>query len=158
MTSAESHYLVDPIPEGSTVTGEAAARVLGGEACMWGEHITPETIDSRIWPRLAAIAERLWSPREVRDVADMYRRLPGEGVRAGAAGAGPEEPPRPDGAPDRQRERPGGADSAPAALRAGPLRRAGPAPAPYPADPAGLRGGRGPARSSVPVALPRPGG
>jgi hexosaminidase len=37
--------------------------------------VSPETIDSRIWPRTAAIAERLWSPRDVTDVEDMYRRL-----------------------------------------------------------------------------------
>lgn len=42
---------------------------------MWAEWVTPELIDSRIWPRTAAIAERLWSPENVRDVPDMYRRL-----------------------------------------------------------------------------------
>lgn len=42
---------------------------------MWAEFVSPETVDSRIWPRTAAIAERLWSPGTVRDLADMYRRL-----------------------------------------------------------------------------------
>jgi hexosaminidase len=32
-------------------------------------------VDSRVWPRSLAIAERFWSPQSDRDVADMYRRL-----------------------------------------------------------------------------------
>ncbi len=72
---ASQHYLVDPLPASSTLTADEAARVLGGEATMWAEWVTPETVDSRIWPRTAAIAERFWSPGSVRDVPDMYRRL-----------------------------------------------------------------------------------
>jgi hexosaminidase len=72
---ASQHYVSDPLPADSTLTPEEAKHVLGGEATMWAEWVTPETIDSRIWPRTAAIAERLWSPRTVTDVPDMYRRL-----------------------------------------------------------------------------------
>jgi len=84
MWPAARHYAVDPMAMTMTMTtpGGAAAltaeeqkRILGGEACMWAEFITPETIDSRLWPRLAAIAERFWSPQEIRDNQSMYRRL-----------------------------------------------------------------------------------
>ncbi len=69
------HYLNDPIPEDSPLTESEKKNILGGEATSWGELITYETVDSRIWPRTAVIAERLWSPQNVKDVEDMYHRL-----------------------------------------------------------------------------------
>jgi hexosaminidase len=76
MWSAERHYATDPLSgAASSVTPEEQKRILGGEACMWTEYVSPENIDSRIWPRTAAIAERLWSPQDVRDVNSMYQRL-----------------------------------------------------------------------------------
>jgi hexosaminidase len=74
--SAAEHYLADPLAgDGASLTPEEKRRVLGGEAAMWSEFTTPEIIDSRIWPRTAAIAERLWSPQDVRDVNSMYVRM-----------------------------------------------------------------------------------
>jgi hexosaminidase len=81
MHSTARHYAVDPLPPDVGLTPEEAARVLGGEACMWAEWVSPETIDSRIWPRLSAIAERLWSPQDVRDVQDLRRRMGVTSVR-----------------------------------------------------------------------------
>ena len=75
MRPAGVHYLADPLPSSSDLTPEQSKLILGGEVCMWGEHLSARTIDSRIWPRAAAIAERFWSPENVRDVDDMYRRL-----------------------------------------------------------------------------------
>jgi hexosaminidase len=75
MKPAGVHYLADPLPSSADVTPEQRKLILGGEVCMWGEQLYSRTIDSRIWPRTAAIAERFWSPENVRDVDDMYRRL-----------------------------------------------------------------------------------
>jgi hexosaminidase len=76
MMPASFHYKADPMEgETASLTEEQRSRILGGEACMWAEFITPENIDGRIWPRAAAIAERFWSPQDVKDVDSMYRRL-----------------------------------------------------------------------------------
>ncbi|GAA4484333.1 beta-N-acetylhexosaminidase [Gluconacetobacter asukensis] len=66
-------FLKEPAPP--PLTEEQKSFVLGGEAPLWAELVTDEMLDARIWPRAAAIAERFWSPAEVRDVDDMYRRL-----------------------------------------------------------------------------------
>jgi len=73
---AARHYAVDPMSgDAASLSAEEKQRILGGESCMWAEYVSPENVDSRIWPRNAAIAERLWSPQEVRDPASMYARL-----------------------------------------------------------------------------------
>ncbi len=68
-----------PLPEFKKIealTAEQETKLIGGEACMWTEQVDSLTIDSRIWPRAAAIGEKLWSPKVLTDnVADMYRRL-----------------------------------------------------------------------------------
>lgn len=57
LTAAEEHY------------------VLGGEAALWTELVTPTMLDSRLWPRAGAIAERLWSPLSTLHEDDLYARL-----------------------------------------------------------------------------------
>ncbi len=76
MWPASQHYAVDPMSgAAATLNPDEKSRIIGGEACMWSEWVTPENIDSRIWPRNAAIAERLWSSPETQDPASMYTRL-----------------------------------------------------------------------------------
>ncbi len=76
MWPAWRHYAIEPLSgDAANLSAEEKSRILGGEACMWTELVTPENIDNRIWPRLAAIAERLWSPASIQDPQSMYRRL-----------------------------------------------------------------------------------
>jgi hexosaminidase len=73
---AAYHYAVDPLAgPAAQLTPEQAAHILGGEACMWSELVDAETVDSRVWPRTAAIAERFWSAKDVTDVSSMYARM-----------------------------------------------------------------------------------
>ena len=80
--SAARHYAVDPLSgAAANLSPEEKLRILGGESCMWSEYVNAENVDSRIWPRNAAIAERLWSPQSVTDVPSMYARMDAESER-----------------------------------------------------------------------------
>jgi hexosaminidase len=69
----------DSLPEFKKIeplTREQEANILGGEACMWSEMVDSVTLESRVWPRAAAIAEKLWAPSSLTDdTDDTYRRL-----------------------------------------------------------------------------------
>ncbi len=87
MKPASEHYLNDPLPPDHGLSEEEANRILGGEATMWSELVTPLTLDSRVWPKTAAIAERLWSPVHVDDIENMYDRLEHISLRLEEAGS-----------------------------------------------------------------------
>jgi hexosaminidase len=80
--SAARHYAVDPTSgAAAALSPEEQQRILGGESCMWSEYVNSENVDSRIWPRNAAIAERLWSPQNVTNIPSMYARMDAESAR-----------------------------------------------------------------------------
>jgi len=70
-----TYYAVDPLQGSDKLTADERGRILGGEACMWAEGISEHTAIGRIWPRAAAIAERLWSPASITDPASLERRI-----------------------------------------------------------------------------------
>jgi hexosaminidase len=76
MAPAGQYYSIDPMSNADAkLTAEQQKKIIGGEACMWAEFVSDENIDSRIWPRAAAVAERLWSPQGLQDADSMYARL-----------------------------------------------------------------------------------
>ena len=149
MKTNEAHYLADPIPADTTLTPEQQKLILGGEVCMWAEQLNERTIDSRIWPRTAVMAERFWSP-QIRPRCCVDVPAAAEDVdRTGAGGAEAHDRTG-DDAPQHQRTGESDcADDAGGRAGAGELWRALGRPAHGRTHAAGPAGGYRGARSAV---------
>lgn len=84
--SAEAEAAAQATGPGGTIGGAVTAQktpltetqkslVLGAEAALWTEIVTPDMLDARLWPRTAALAERFWSPANLCSVEALYPRL-----------------------------------------------------------------------------------
>lgn len=78
----QSESLDEPVPVGPPLTVEGAYGLslpegaVGGQANTWTEHLTTrDRVDFAMFPRLSAIAERLWAGGEPGDYDDFARRL-----------------------------------------------------------------------------------
>ena len=69
---------LDAVPKGITPAVPDTAQqanLLGGEVALWAENVAAPVLDIKLWPRAFAVAERLWSAKEVTDIDNMYTRL-----------------------------------------------------------------------------------
>jgi len=67
-------YNYEPIP--AELTAEQAKYIWGGQGCLWSEYITnPAKVQYLLFPRLDALSEILWSPKEKRNYPDFQKRL-----------------------------------------------------------------------------------
>jgi hexosaminidase len=74
--TAADVFAFDPVPSG--LTDAEARHVIGGQANLWTEHIdTARRLDYQLFPRVAALAEALWSADATgpRDFGEFEGRL-----------------------------------------------------------------------------------
>ncbi len=73
--SLEDVYAYEPIP--AALNAQQAKYVLGAQANMWTEYMKNERkVEYMLFPRIAALSEVLWTPKEKRNWIDFERRLP----------------------------------------------------------------------------------
>lgn len=59
----------------AALTPAQQQRLWGGEAALWTELVSPDLLDTKLWPRLFVVAERFWSPAGSQHIATLPSRL-----------------------------------------------------------------------------------
>jgi hexosaminidase len=78
--TAEESYAFDPVP--TELSPDEAKRILGGQANIWTEFIYfGRHVEYMAFPRLCALSEVFWSPKEKRDFESFERRMEVHGAR-----------------------------------------------------------------------------
>jgi hexosaminidase len=84
-TTLKKVYSFEPVPE--ELSREEAKYILGTQGNLWTEFIpTPEQAEYMALPRMIALAEVAWTPREMRDWDDFRGRLDSQLRRLDAMG------------------------------------------------------------------------
>ena len=83
--STETVYSYEPVP--AALPADKTRYILGAQANFWS-HIdrTPERTDFQIYPRVLALAERVWSPQNCRVWQKFHARLQSQQARLAAMG------------------------------------------------------------------------
>jgi hexosaminidase len=70
-------YSFEPVPD--SLSASEARHILGAQANVWTEYMKTEShVEYMVFPRMLALAEVVWSPRELRDWEGFQRRLPAQ--------------------------------------------------------------------------------
>ena len=76
-TPIEKVYSYEPVPK--ELSAEESKYVMGAQANLWTEYIkNPRKVEYMLFPRMAALSEVLWTPKEVRNWTDFEKRLPAQ--------------------------------------------------------------------------------
>lgn len=71
----EKVYQFEPVPE--ELTSEEAKHIIGAQGCAWAEYMKgPEEVEYQVFPRMSALAETVWSPKDSKNWQDFAERMP----------------------------------------------------------------------------------
>ena len=72
--SLEKVYQYEPVP--ATLTDVEAKHIMGAQGCAWTEYMEgPDEVEYMVFPRISALAEIVWSPKEEKNWKDFTTRM-----------------------------------------------------------------------------------